>query len=158
MKKIYITVLFFLSTSVLAHSPMHNDFESMMKRVFNQMQMMDMHHNHMFDKLGNRFANNRLISVNHNDNKNNITLEITLEGMEKEDLDINVKKNVLIIRAEKVITSESSHTKQLYTQQFLIPKNADKSAITASFEDGILIVTIPKIEKIETEVQQIKIQ
>ena len=49
MKKIYIITLFLLSGSVLAHSPLHNDFESMMKRMFNHMQMMDMHHSHLFE-------------------------------------------------------------------------------------------------------------
>ena len=49
MKKIYIITLFLLSGSVLAHSPLNNDFESMMKRMFNHMEMMNMHHNHLFE-------------------------------------------------------------------------------------------------------------
>ena len=44
MKKISIIALFFFSGSVLAHSTMHNDFESMMKRMFKQMQMIDIQH------------------------------------------------------------------------------------------------------------------
>ena len=51
MKKIYIITLFLLSGSVLAHSPLNNDFESMMKRMFNHMEMMDMHHNHLFEAV-----------------------------------------------------------------------------------------------------------
>ncbi len=51
MNKIYIIVLFFLSGSVLAHSsthsPINNDFESMMKHMFNQIKTMDMHHKHL---------------------------------------------------------------------------------------------------------------
>ena len=42
MKKIYIITLFLISGSVFAHSPLHNDFESMMKRMFNHMEMMNM--------------------------------------------------------------------------------------------------------------------
>ena len=40
-------------------------------------------------------------------------------------------------------------------QQFLIPKNTDKSKITADFEDGELVITIPRKVKAEPEVQEI---
>ena len=158
MKKIYIIALFFLSSSLLAHSPINNDFESMMKGMFYQMKLMDMHHKHLFDRAGKRLNDNRWLSVSQSDDENSITLNITLEGIDKEDLDIYIKKNVLVIRAEKEISGESSHSKQSFMQQFLIPKNTDSSVITAKFEDGVLIVTIPKPTKDNHEIQQITIQ
>ena len=157
MKKISIIALFFLSGSVLAHSTMHNDFESMMKRMFKQMQMMDMHHNHLFDKMGQRHKNQKLF-MNQIVDENTITLSITLEGINKEDLDIHIEKNFLIIKAEKEISSESSHSKRSFVQKILIPKNADRTAITAQFEDSVLMITIPKTTKTKPEVQQITIQ
>ena len=114
MKKIYIIALFFLSSSLLAHSPINNDFESMMKRMFYQMKLMDMHHKHLFDRAGKRHNDNRWLSVSQSDDENSITLNITLEGIDKEDLDIYIKKNVLVIRAEKEISDESSHSKQSF--------------------------------------------
>ena len=158
MKKIYIIALFFLSSSLLAHSPINNDFESMMKGMFYQMKLMDMHHKHLFDRAGKRHNDNRWLSVSQSDDENSITLNITLEGIDKEDLDIYIKKNVLVIRAEKEISDETSHSKQSFMQQFLIPKNTDSSVITAKFEDGVLIVTIPKPTKDNHEIQQITIQ
>ena len=157
MKKISIIALFFLSGSVLAHSTMHNDFESMMKRMFKQMQMMDMHHNHLFDSMGERHNNQRLF-MNQSEDENTITLNITLEGIDKEDLDIQIEKNFLIIKAEKEISNESSHTMRSFVQKMLIPKNADRAGITAQFEDSILVVTIPKNTETSPEVQQITIQ
>ena len=123
MKKISIIALFFLSGSVLAHSTMHNDFESMMKRMFKQMQMMDMHHNHLFDSMGEKHNNQRLF-MNQSEDDNTITLNITLEGIDKEDLDIHIEKNFLIIKAEKEISSESSHSMRSFVQKMLIPKKA----------------------------------
>ena len=158
MKKIYIIALFLLSGSVLAHSPINNDFESMMKRMFNQMQMMDMHHKHLFKRTGKKNNEKGWRSVTQSDDENSIKLTITLEGIDKEDLDIHINKNVLVIRAEKEISGESSHSKQSFIQQFLIPKNTDRSGITAEFEDGVLIVTIPKPIKDSYEIQQITIQ
>ena len=157
MKKISIIVLFFLSGSVLAHSTMHNDFESMMKRMFKQMQMMDLHHNHLLDSMGERHNNQRLF-MNQSEDENAITLNITLDGIDKEDLDIHIEKNFLIIKAEKEISSESSHSKRSFVQKMLIPKNADRTAITAQFEDSFLVITIPKTTKTRPEIQQIIIQ
>ena len=157
MKKISIIALFFLSGSVLAHSTMHNDFESMMKRMFKQMQMMDMHHNHFFKGMSKRHKNKKLF-INQIVDENTITLSITLEGINKEDLDIHIEKNFLIIQAEKEISSESSHSQRSFVQKMLIPKNADRAGITAQFEDSILVVTIPKTTQTKPEVQQITIQ
>jgi len=157
MKKISIIALFFLSGSVLAHSTMHNDFESMMKRMFKQMQMMDMHHEHFFKGMGKRHNNQKLF-MNKSEDENTITLNITLEGINKEDLDIHIEKNFLIIKAEKEISGESSHSKRSFVQKMLIPKNADRTGITAQFKDSVLLITIPKTTKTRPEVQQIIIQ
>ena len=157
MKKISIIALFFLSGSVLAHSTMHNDFEFMMKRMFKQMQMMDIHNEHLFEGMGKRHNNQRLF-MNQNEDENTITLNITLEEINKEDLDIYIEKNFLIIKAEKEISSESSHSKRFFVQKVLIPKNADRTGITAQFEDSVLVIIIPKTTKTRPEVQQIIIQ
>ena len=152
-----MVALFFLSGSVLAHSTMHNDFESMMKRMFKQMQMMDMHHEHLFEEIGKKHNNQRLF-MNQSEDKNTFTLNITLEGIGKEDLDIYIEKKFLIIKAEKEISGESSHSKHSFVQKMLIPKNADRTGITAQFEDSVLVITIPKTTKTMPEVQQIIIQ
>ena len=157
MKKILIIVLFLLSSSVFAHSTMHNDFESMMKRMFKQMQMMDMHHEHLFEGMGKRHNNQRLF-MNKSEDENAIKLNITLEGIDKEDLDIHIEKKFLIIKAEKEISSESNHSKRSFVQKILIPKNVDRTGITAQFEDSVLVIIIPKITKTRPEVQQIIIQ
>ena len=152
-----MVALFFLSGSVLAHSTMHNDFESMMKRMFKQMQMMDMHHEHLFEEIGKKHNNQRLF-MNQSEDKNTFTLNITLEGIGKEDLDIHIEKKFLIVKAEKEISGESSHSKHSFVQKMLIPKNADRTGITAQFEDSVLVITIPKTTKTMPEVQQIIIQ
>ena len=157
MKKISMVALFFLSGSVLAHSTIHNDFESMMKRMFKQMQMMDMHHEHLFEEIGKKHNNQRLF-MNQSEDKNTFTLNITLEGIGKEDLDIHIEKKFLIVKAEKEISGESSHSKHSFVQKMLIPKNADRTGITAQFEDSVLVITIPKTTKTMPEVQQIIIQ
>ena len=157
MKKIYIITLFLLSGSVLAHSPLNNDFESMMKRMFNHMEMMDMPHNHLFEEMGLRHNNNSWLSLNQIENQDNFQLKIILDGMDKEDLKIHIDKNLLVIQAEKNTISETSQSSQSFMQQFMIPKDVDKSKIRADFKEGELVVTLPKNVKSEPEVQQITI-
>jgi len=157
MKKICIITLFFFSSSVFAHSTMHNDFESMMKRMFKQMQMIDMHHDHLFKGIDLRHNNQRFF-MDQIEDENGITINISLEGIDKEDLDIHIKKNFLIIKAEKEISSKTSHSKRSFVQKKLIPKNAERADITAQFEDNVLVITIPKNTKNKPEVQQIIIQ
>jgi HSP20 family protein len=157
MKKIYIITLFLLSCSVLAHTPLNNDFESMMKRMFNHMEMMDMHHNHWFEEMGLRNNNNSWLSLNQIKNKDNFQLKIILEGMDKEDLKIHIDKNLLVIKAEKNTISETGQSSQSFVQKFMIPKDVNKSKITADFREGELIVTMPKNVKSEPEIQQITI-
>ena len=96
--------------------------------------------------------------MNQSEDENTITLNITLEEINKEDLDIYIEKNFLIIKAEKEISSEFSHSKRSFVQKILIPKNADRTGITAQFEDSVLVITIPKTTKTRPEVQQITIQ
>ena len=96
--------------------------------------------------------------MNQSDDENTFTLNITLEGVNKEDLDIHIEKKFLIVKAEKEISGESSHSKHSFMQKMLIPKNADRTGITAQFEDSVLVITIPKTTKTMPEVQQIIIQ
>ena len=121
------------------------------------MQMMDMHHEILFKGMGESHNIQRLL-MDQSEDENTITLNITLEELDKEDLDIYIEKNFLIIKAEKEVSSESSHSKQSFVQKIWIPKNADRANITAQFEDSILVITIPKTIKSKTEIQQITIQ
>ena len=96
--------------------------------------------------------------MDQSEDENAITLNISLEGIDKEDLDIHIEKDFLIIKADKEISSESSHSKRSFVQKMLIPKNTDRAGITAQFEDSVLVVKIPKTTKTKPEVQQITIQ
>ena len=110
-----MVALFFLSGSVLAHSTMHNDFESVMKRMFKQMQMMDMYHEHLFEGIGKKHNNQRLF-MNQSEDENTITLSITLEGIDKKDLDIHIEKNFLIIKADLFL---SLNDKEIFFDMYI---------------------------------------
>jgi len=87
-------------------------------------------------------------------------------GYNKEDFQVEVKDNTLIITAkaaEKGETSESNWQRQEFTatgfqRLFELNSKIDQSAITAQYKDGILHVTLSKLEGFETKKQEIPIQ
>ena len=85
------------------------------------------------------------------------TIEMDMPGVKKEDLDIGIKENMLSIYAErkKVIKSEEGDKEEVvskYEQSFNISdKSIDVDNISANFENGVLILTLPKKEEVKYE-------
>jgi HSP20 family protein len=89
-----------------------------------------------------------------------------LPGIEKDNIAITIDKNVLTIEtksAEK--NTEESENRIIrserfagnYARSFNLDDNIDQSAINAEFSNGLLILTLPKQQKVEPEPKQIKI-
>ena len=87
-------------------------------------------------------------------------IELAVPGMKKEDITINLDKDVLTISAENEIAEYNEKerlTKEEYSylnfsRAFTLPKTADKEKISAKSEDGILKISIMKkeIEKVKS--------
>ncbi len=88
-------------------------------------------------------------------------LELAAPGMTKADFDIHLdEEGDLVINMEKkssenekqkghYVRREFSYTK--FQQTMLLPEDTDREAIGAKVENGVLIVNLPKIKKIEAE-------
>ena len=78
-------------------------------------------------------------------------LELAAPGMTKEDLVINMEKKAENKEGHKghYLRREFSYTK--FQQTMLLPEDADREAIGAKVENGVLTVNIPKIRKVEVE-------
>lgn len=87
-----------------------------------------------------------------------ITLDIP--GLRQEDIEIEVKDNHLHISGERkktektnVLRSEKRYGK--FSRVFSLPQNVNSDGIEASFQDGVLEVTLPKEEKSQSKKIQI---
>jgi len=90
------------------------------------------------------------LDVREDDKSYQVAIEIP--GIEKKDIDISVKDNVLTIKGEK--KQENSENKDGYTwversygsfhRSIRVPENTIGDAISASLENGVLQVTLPK--------------
>lgn len=84
-----------------------------------------------------------------------IVLTAELPGMKREAIDIELEDGVLTIQGEKKEEEKQEGTQGLlyerrwgsFTRRFTLPRAVDAGNITASYQDGILKVRVPKAEE-----------
>lgn len=102
-------------------------------------------------------------SVDIHETEESFVLSVELPGVRKEDVILEVKDSVLSIRGErrqeKEVTEKSVHRIERrcgeFTRAFNVPSNVDASRVKAAYKDGVLQVTLPKVE--DAKPRQIKI-
>jgi HSP20 family protein len=85
------------------------------------------------------------------------TIQITMElaGVNPEDVRISLEGNVLTIRGEKRQEDEENSERVhrieriygMFERAFVLPNTADSERIEAQCENGVLTVSIPKVER-----------
>ena len=127
--------------------------------------------NRLFDDVFNRFENGipavgrrttwPSIEVVEADNEVRIAAE--LPGMEEKDVELAVRDDVLILRGEKKADTEeawryfSERYYGVFERQIPLPFDVDGGRATATFQNGVLTVTLPKSPKAEDKVKRIAI-
>jgi len=94
-----------------------------------------------------------------------IYFEAELAGMEKDNIKISVNdENILSIKGEKKFEKNDSlnyirseRTFGTFQRTFQLPENIDTEKINANFENGILLLTLPKMEPVKPEEKEVKI-
>ncbi|MCR5316331.1 MAG: Hsp20/alpha crystallin family protein [Bacteroidaceae bacterium] len=102
-------------------------------------------------------------AINVAENPKDYFVEIAAPGMSKEDFNIQINEdNDLVIKMEKknesqedektakttrYLRREFSYSK--YLQTLILPDDVDKKKISAKVENGILTITLPKLEASE---------
>jgi HSP20 family protein len=89
----------------------------------------------------------------------NFTVNITLPGLKKDEIKIDVDGDTLTVSGERKLNNESKEeTYHLvesfygkFSRSFNLPENVDKQNIAAELVDGILSLTIPKVEVKESK-------
>lgn len=133
---------------------------------FKELKEMEERFNQLFPKVSELESNlvDFAPSVNTREGDYAYHVEVDLPGVKKKDIHVEVKDNRLLIsgeRKEKKETKkdnyqrvESSYGK--FERSFTLPAGVDGENVKASCEDGVLEVTLPKVEKAKTG-KQIKV-
>ena len=126
----------------------HNPFEDMMPQSFTS----------MLDRLFNDTLHSRSILPNFNpkvdtcETENSYEIEVSLPGLKKDEIHVDFHDGRLTISGERKLTDEKKSKKYhlmesqygSFTRSFTLPDTVNAQAIDASFEDGILKITVPK--------------
>jgi len=89
------------------------------------------------------------------EDKEGIRLTAELPGVKADDVKISLENQTLTLRGEKKQIAEETVEKVhryersygSFERTFTLPSTVDSERIQATFEDGILTVTLPKVEK-----------
>ena len=84
-----------------------------------------------------------------------VTISTELPGVSKDDVSISLEDGVLAIRGEKKHESKEEtdevrryeRTYGIFQRSFVVSDSIDSDAIDATFENGVLTLTLPKAEK-----------
>ena len=98
------------------------------------------------------------------ENKDQIVLEADLAGMRPEDVNISIENNVLTIHGERKFEKKDEQDNfhrversyGSFTRSFTLPQTVTAEGASADFENGILIITLPKAEEVKPKTITVK--
>jgi HSP20 family protein len=115
--------------------------------------------NSLLDLLFNEFHDNKSETLfepysNIKETDKEYKVELAIPGLEKDDIKITIKKNMLIISSNKqyenkeedkgYFRKEFNYSK--FEQKYKLPIEIKKEDIKANYKNGILYIAIPKSE------------
>ncbi|TMM31277.1 Hsp20/alpha crystallin family protein [Polaribacter aestuariivivens] len=101
-------------------------------------------------------TNTTLPAVNIKESENDFIVDVAVPGMDKKDFKIDLDNDILTISSEKTTNTDNSndnYTRKEYSymsfkRSFTLPKGVvDSDKISASYKNGELKITIPKLEE-----------
>jgi HSP20 family protein len=122
------------------------------------------------DFFGDHWENNDhnnswLPAVDIKEDNDNFTLFADLPGLTKKDIKINVKDNMLHITGERSVEQKDNRDdyyrierrRGSFNRRFSLPDSVNENEIKAKFKDGVLAVTLPKLEEVKEPEIEIKV-
>jgi len=104
--------------------------------------------------------------VNITEKQDLYLVELAAPGFEKADFNVKLEENILTISTEKKETVKSENDKMIrrefgyksFKRSFTIDEKINAENITAKYENGILILELPKKEIVKPSAKEINIQ
>lgn len=97
------------------------------------------------------------------EDEHSINLKLEIPGIEEKDLDIKLENNTLTVRGERKFEKEEKEENfhrierryGAFARSFTLPNTVDPDSVQASYENGILKITLAK--RAEAKPKQIKV-
>ncbi len=104
--------------------------------------------------------------VNIHESADAFHVELVAPGLKKEDFKVSVEKDLLTISYEKKTAAETkdqkTHRREFsfnsFKRSFNIDEQIDADKIEAKYDNGVLILSLPKKEEVKAQPKEIAIQ
>ncbi|GAB4291560.1 MAG: Hsp20/alpha crystallin family protein [Myxococcota bacterium] len=104
-------------------------------------------------------------SVDIEELEDKIVVRADLPGMERNEIKVSVEKDTLSISGERKTMSEEKNERYTrversygsFCRTFALPTNVEAAKIEAVYKDGVLTLTLPKKEKEQPKLVEIKV-
>jgi HSP20 family protein len=118
------------------------------------------------EQHANATAALRTPAVNIAESENGFDIELAVPGLKKDDIKINLDKNLLTVSAEakkeEVAEGKKYNKKEFnfssFTRTFTLPETVDYTKIEAVYTDGILKLTVAKKEEAKVQAREIAVK
>lgn len=116
-----------------------------------------------FSNRNYSLTNTTLPSVNIKESEEAFIVEMAAPGLDKNDFKISLNSGTLMISSEKKseneVKEDSRYSRREFSYQsfcrsFSLPESADAEKISARYDNGILLVNIPKREEIKRNLER----
>ncbi len=94
------------------------------------------------------------------------TISVEVPGVEEKDIELTLEDDCLVVKGEKKHEQETKdkdyhRVERAYgsfQRVLTLPHNADKDKLSASFKNGVLTITVPKLATIKSQGRTISIE
>ncbi|MDH5563673.1 MAG: Hsp20/alpha crystallin family protein [Nitrospirota bacterium] len=102
--------------------------------------------------------------VNVYEDKDHVAIEVQLPGIDLKDIDLSVKEQTLSLHGERKAETEKSkdgyHIREArygkFSRSFSLPSTVNPEEAKATYDKGVLMITVPKQEKAKPRSIQIE--
>ncbi len=103
--------------------------------------------------------------VNIRENKDNIRLTFELPGMKKDNIKVTVQEGVLTVSGSREFKKEDKNEDYVrceinsgsFSRSFTLPKSVNSEKISADYKNGLLEVTLTKLEEVKPKEVEVKV-
>lgn len=148
-----------MTVGITRWNPGNDLFNDRFARLFDQMFERGLRPS--TEEYSNR---NWLPAMDIRETADDLILEAELPGVKKEDVSLSLENSVLTLsgerKFEKDVEKESYHRIERaygsFSRAFTLPRNVRAEEATANFNDGVLTITLPKVD--EAKPRRLEIQ
>ena len=108
-----------------------------------------------FENGSQPFSSGWAPAIDVYEDKDSVFVRAELPGMKKDEIDISLQEGVLTLSGERKFEKEYEKAESHRTERFVgrfqrsvtLPAPVEASKVRATYKDGVLAVTLPKLEE-----------